>query len=72
MAHEITLTEVGDDRYEVMRNRRTVLSGTCDLDYAKEWVSRNRTPDEKVILVASDGYRTDITRDFAREPRRRR
>jgi hypothetical protein len=72
MAHEITLTELADDRYEVHRDRVPVLGGTCDLDYAKDYVRRTRTPDEKVILVEQDGYRVDITRDFAREPRRRR
>lgn len=68
--HEILLIEVGDDSFEVERNRRSLLHVPADGDYAKAHIRRVRLPDEKVYLVDKSGHRTDITKDFDRGRRR--
>ena len=67
----ITLTDIGNNRYEVYRNRVPLLVGSADLDYAKDQIRRLRNPDERVELVELDGYRSDITHEFARRSRTR-
>lgn len=63
---EITLIEVGDDQFEVERNRRSLLHVPADEVYARLHIRRVRLPDEKVILVDQQGHRRDITKEFAR------
>ena len=66
MSRCISLTDVGNDLYEVHRNRVPILAGPADLEYAKDVIRRMRNPDEQVELVEADGYRIDITREFVR------
>lgn len=71
MAHELVITQVGEDEYEIERNRRPMLHVPADLDYVKTHVQRVRLPDEKVILVDREGQRRDVTKEYARNRRRR-
>lgn len=65
VAREVLVVEVEKGRFDVRRGGATLVS-RADEVYAKQVASRRRNPDERVVEVALDGYRTDITRDISR------
>ena len=65
---EICLVPAEDstDRFDVMRDRRTLLLARVTEADAVRWLKGKVLPGERVYLMENDGYKREITRDLAR------